>query len=456
MKKLADLIVKNKIIIIIITLLLLIPSIIGYVKTRVNYDILTYLPSDIETLKGEHILTNDFNSGSFAIIITENMSPKDIISLEDEIRDIKTVEKVISATDLTGTNIPVEILPEEIKSRVAKDDEMLILVTFKESTSDDKTLSAIEEIRKLTKNKALVGGMSTMVLDTKILFNKEMLIYVCIAVILCIIILELSLDSYLVPFLLIGNIGMAILFNMGSNIMLGSICYITKAIVAILQLGVTTDFSIFLYHKYQSLKNKEKTKEEAMSKAICETFTSVIGSSLTTIAGFLALCTMKLTLGVDIGLVMAKGVLLGVLCVLTVFPALLLIFDNKIEKTKHKSLLPKFNRVNDLVIKHYKIIFIIFLLLLVPAYFAQKKTSVYYKLDTSIPADYGYSLSTKKLKEDYNLVSQEMILVDKDLPSYKVNEMIDEIKSLDGIDFTLGVDRLSKYGITENMLPENL
>ena len=384
MKRFGDFIVKKKKIILLITLVLLIPSLIGYLKTKINYDILTYLPSDIETLKGEHILTDDFNSGAFSVIITEKMNTKEILDLEEKIKEIESVEKVVSINDLTGTSIPVSILPSNIVEKFAKGDERLILVTFKKSTSDDLTLNAVEEIRELVKDKALVGGMSAMVLDTKELFNNEMLLYVCIAVILCIIVLELSLDSYLVPILLIANIGIAILFNLGSNIMFGSICYITKAIVAILQLGVTTDFSIFLYNKYEQLKNEKDNNEEAMSEAIKQTFKSVIGSSLTTIAGFLALCTMQLTLGVDIGLVMAKGVLLGVICVLTVFPSLLLVFDKQIDKTKHKIILPKFDKVNDFVIKHYKIIFIIFLILIIPAFFAQKKTPVYYKLDESI------------------------------------------------------------------------
>ena len=456
MKRFGDFIVKKKKIILLITLVLLIPSLIGYLKTKINYDILTYLPSDIETLKGEHILTDDFNSGAFSVIITEKMNSKEILDLEEKINEIESVEKVVSIDDLTGTSIPVSILPSNIVEKFAKGDERLILVTFKKSTSDDLTLNAVEEIRELVKDKALVGGMSAMVLDTKELFNNEMLLYVCIAVILCIIVLELSLDSYLVPILLIANIGIAILFNLGSNIMFGSICYITKAIVAILQLGVTTDFSIFLYNKYEQLKNEKDNNEEAMSEAIKQTFKSVIGSSLTTIAGFLALCTMQLTLGVDIGLVMAKGVLLGVICVLTVFPSLLLVFDKQIDKTKHKIILPKFDKVNDFVIKHYKIIFIIFLILIIPAFFAQKKTPVYYKLDESIPEDYGYRMATKKLIDDYGLVTQEMILVKNDMPSYKVNEMTDKIKAVDGIDFILSADELTKYGITENMLPDDL
>ncbi|MEE3343706.1 MAG: MMPL family transporter [Bacilli bacterium] len=456
MKKFGDFIVNKSKFILVMAIILLIPSIIGYVKTGINYDILTYLPEDIETLKGEKILTDDFSFGAYSIVITEGMKDKDILKLEDDIRDVETVEKVLSINDLIGMNIPLSIIPEKIKDKVGDEEERLILVIFKNSTSDDKTLNAVERIKHIVGKRALVGGMSTMVLDIKELFNNEMLLYVFIAVILCIVVLELSLDSYLVPFLLISNIGIAIIFNMGSNIIFGSISYITKAIVAILQLGVTTDFSIFLYHKYEYLKDREKNKEEAMSKAICSTFKSVIGSSLTTIAGFLALCTMKLTLGIDIGLVMAKGVLLGVICVLTVFPALLLMFDEAIVKTRHKELLPKFDRVNNFVIKYYKIIFVIFLILLVPAFLAQKKAPVYYKLDESIPDNYDYSMASKKLKEDYNMVTQEIILVNSDMSIYDVNKMTDEILKVDGVDYILSADELAKYGITDDILPDEL
>ena len=456
MKKFSKLIVKKKWLILIITLLLMIPNIIGYVKTKINYDILVYLPSDIETLKGEHILTDNFHMGAFSIVVTDNMPSKDVIKLEEEFRKIDSVEHVISINDITGTNIPIEMLPDEIVSKVAKGDSRLILVTFTNSTSDDKTLAAVQEMRDITDDNTKIGGMSAMVLDTKELFNSEMLLYVIIAVILCIVVLELSLDSYFVPILLMLNIGIAILFNMGSNIMFGSISYITKAIAAVLQLGVTTDFSIFLYHKYERLKNEYNDSDKAMEEAIHDTFVSVVGSSLTTIAGFLALCTMKLTLGVDIGLVMAKGVLIGVICVLTVFPALLLIFDKKIEKGKHKVILPKFTKVKEFVLKHYVAIFLVFIVLLIPAYFAQNKTQVYYKLDESIPDNYGYSMATKTLKEDYGMVSQEMILIDKNIKDYEINKMIKEIEKVDGIKKVISSSSLIDYGITENMIPVEL
>lgn len=432
----------------------MIPSVLGYILTDINYDILVYLPSDIETIKGEKILTDDFKMGAFSIVITDNMSSRDVLKLEEKFRNIESVEKVVSINDLTGTVIPIEMLPNNIIEKVSKDGSNLILVTFSNSTSDDVTLAAVEEMRDIVDDNVKIGGMSAMVLDTKELFNSEMLLYVVIAVILCILVLELFLDSYLVPILLMLNIGVAILFNMGSNIFLGNISYITKAIAAVLQLGVTTDFSIFLYHKYEMLK-KNMDKDAAMAEAISQTFISVFGSSLTTIAGFLALCTMKLTLGVDIGVVMAKGVLLGVLCVLTLFPALLLIFDKKIDKTKHNELLPKFNGVKNFVMKNYVAIFIIFILLLVPAFFAQSKTPVYYKLDESIPDNYGYSVATKTLKEDFGIVSQEMIIVPSDVKDYKINEMVEEIKKVDGIDLVLSASTLTKYGI-DDMLPNDI
>ncbi len=456
MNKLGEMICKHKWLIVIISTLLLIPSVIGYFKTKINYDILVYLPSDIETLKGEHILTDDFHMGAFSITIVENMANQDLLKLEEKFRKIDGVNKVFSIADLTGSSIPVEILPKEIRDKVAKDNTKLVLITFNNSTSDEITLNAVDEMRSITDDSVKIGGMSAMVLDTKELFNSQMLLYIVIAVVCCLIVLTVSLDSYIVPFLLLLNIGVAIIYNMGSNILLGNICYITKAIAAVLQLGVTTDFSIFLYHKYEAAKKKDKDSNKAMAKAIHETLVSVLGSSLTTIAGFLALCTMQLTLGVDIGLVMAKGVVFGLLCVIILFPALLLVFDKQIEKTKHKELLPEFNGIKNFVLKHNKIIFIVFLVLLIPAYISQTKTEVYYKLDTSIPDSYGYSIATKELQEKYNMMSQSMIIMDKTIEDSKVNAMVEEINELDGIGSVLSASSLSKMGISELIIPKDL
>lgn len=456
MEKLGNFICKNKWLIVIISFLLLIPSVIGYFATKVNYDILVYLPSDIETLKGEHILTDDFHMGAFSITVVENMSNQELIELENDFRQIDGVTNVISINDLTGTSIPVDILPKEIKDKVAKDNTKLVLVTFSNSTSDDLTLDAVDKMRDIADERVKIGGMSAMVLDTKELFNSQMLLYIAIAVVCCIIVLEVSLDSYIVPILLLLNIGIAIIYNMGSNILLGDICYITKAIAAVLQLGVTTDFSIFLYHKYEAAKKVEKNNDKAMSKAIKETITSVLGSSLTTVAGFLALCTMQLTLGVDIGIVMAKGVLFGLLCVIILFPALLLVFDKQIEKTKHKTILPEFKHIKNFVTKHYLTIFVLFIILLVPSFIAQKNTPVYYKLDSSIPDNYGYTQATKAIKDKYEMMSQSMILVSNDTPDYKVNEMVKELKKVEGINAVISPSTLSELGIPDMVVPEKI
>lgn len=456
MKRLGEKIFNHKLTIVIISILLLIPSVISYISTKVNYDILVYLPEDIETLKGEKILTDDFHMGAFSITVVENMSSKDLLSLEDKFRNIDGVTNVLSINDLTGTSIPIEILSKKIKDKVAKDNTKLVLITFENSTSDERTLNAVQKMRDITDDSVKIGGMSAMVLDTKELFNSQMFLYIVVAVICCLIVLMISLDSYLVPILLLLNIGFAILYNMGTNIIFGDVCYITKAIAAVLQLGVTTDFSIFLYHKYESAKKKEKNLGKAMNVAIKDTITSVFGSSLTTVAGFLALCTMKLTLGTDIGIVMAKGVILGVICVIILFPALLLLFDKQIEKTKHKKLLPEFTCVKNFVLKHYLFIFITFLILLIPAYISQSKTEVYYKLDTSIPEDYGYTIATKDLKEKYNMVSQAMILVEKNKEDYVINDMIAELQNIDGINAVISPTMLSKLGLPESIIPEKL
>ena len=456
MKKFSDFIVKNKKIILILSIILMLPAIIGLLKTKTNYDILVYLPSDIETLKGQNILKDDFNMGAFSVSLVDNdVSEKDLVELENKIREINTVTNVISINDITGTTIPLEMIPKKLLEHVKSNDSKLLLVTFSKGTSDEETLDAVSKIENLSSS-IKVGGMSAMSLDMQKLVESQTFTYVLVAVICCLLVLILSLDSYVVPILLLSNIGMSILFNMGTNIIFGDISYITKAIAAVLQLGVTTDFSIFLYHKYEYAKNGKKSNDEAMSDAICETMVSVVGSSLTTIAGFLALCSMKFGLGKDIGLVMAKGVIFGVITVLTVYPSLLLIFDKIIQKTKHKALVPKFKFVKPFVLKNYKLIFIIFIILLIPAYLSQKNTKVYYNLDSSIPDDYNYSVVSKKLKDDYNLISQSMILTSKDTSVSDINKMIEEIENIKGIDSVISTNLFSKYGITSDLLPSNI
>ncbi len=446
---------KNKNIILALTIIMLIPALIGMIKTKINYDILVYLPKDIETVKGQNILADEFNMGAFSITIIDNMEAKDILKLESEIRKVEGVEKVVSAYDAIGSSIPLEVLPTDIYNKVKKNGSTLMMITYDDSTSAERTLKAVQNVKEITKDNAKVGGMSAMVLDTMELSEKEIMIYIVIAVILCIIVLELSLDSYLIPFILLLNIGVAILFNLGTNIIFGNISYITKALVAVLQLGVTTDFSIFLYHAYERNKEKYKNRIDAMSKAISETFTSVIGSSLTTIAGFLVLCTMNLTLGKDLGLVMAKGVLLGVICVLTVFPVLILTFDKALNKTRHKIIIPSFNKINELIVKYHKVFFVIFVIIIIPVFLASRKVEVYYKLDKSLPRELDSIVANDALAKDFNIVSPEIILVDKNLSNSDLNNMTNELKRLSGIDLVLSSSELSKIGLTTDILSDD-
>lgn len=455
MKKFANKICEHKNLILIITGILMALSFIGMNLTKVNYDILVYLPEDIETIKGQNILTDDFEMGSYSIAVAKNMSSKEIMNIEDKIKNVKGVNKVVSLYDAVGI-IPIDMLPESVTKYLHSDDEDIFLITFAGGTSSEETINAVKKIRNLTSDKIKLGGMSSMVLDTMNLSNEEIVIYIIIAVILCALVLELSLDSYLVPVLLLANIGIAILINMGTNIFFGEISYITKALVAVLQLGVTTDFSIFLYNCFEKKKELYKSKEEAMSSAIEETFTSVIGSSLTTIAGFLVLCTMSLTLGKDLGIVMAKGVLIGLISTLLLFPALILTFDKYIEKTKHKKINLVFDKINHFIVKSYKVIFIIFVLLIIPAYLAYSKIDVYYKMDKTLPETLESISANKELKDKFNIVSPEMIILDSNVKTSDVTNMIKEIKNIPGIDFVLSLSEFEKLGLSENVIPDEL
>ena len=456
MQKLGNAICKHRRLILIIALLLLIPSIIGMKATKINYDILVYLPEDVETIQGENILSEEFNMGAFSVVLLEDMETKDIIKLEEKIKKIENVEKVASIADVIGTEIPKEMIPDDIKDKIYKDNETIMLVTFKDKISADTTMETVETLRKITDEHCKISGMTATILDTRELSDSEIAIYIIIAVALCLIILELALDSYIAPIILLLNIGIAILYNMGSNIFLGEISYITKAISAVLQLGVTMDFAIFLYHSYIQEKETTKDNNEAMAKAIGKTLLSVVGSSLTTIAGFLALCSMNLTLGKDIGIVMAKGVLLGVICVITVLPAMILEFNGLIEKTKHKEIFPKFTRVRDFMIKHYKIIALAFVIILPIAFYGYQKTEVYYNLDKSLPETLESVTANNELKEKFNMVSMELLLVDKDIPDYQLNNMLNEIENLDGIEWTIGYPKIANLGIPKEALPKDL
>jgi len=456
MNKIREFITNHSLFIVIISILLLVPTFIGYINTRINYDILVYLPEDIETIKGENILTDEIGLGSYAFVMTDNMSNYDILKLQDKIKDIEGVNQVLSIADVLDTTIPVEILPDEIKDKLYKDNSTIIMVTFNGGTSEDITLSAVENLREVVGDSTKVSSMTAMVLDTMNLSDQEVLAYVVIAVIFCLIVLLIATDSYIIPVFLLANIGVAILYNLGSNIFLGEISYITKAITAILQLGVTMDFSIFLYHKFELYKETISDKKEAMNKAIKDTFKSVIGSSLTTVAGFLALCSMDLTLGKDIGIVMAKGVVCGLICVLTLFPSLLLVFDNLIEKTKHKSIFPKFKRLQKFSLKHHILILIIFIILMIPAYIGNSNYKVYYKLDESLPKDLSFNIANTELAKKFNIVSPEIILIDKNIKSNDINELTNKLKNIEGIDLVLAPSSILDFGLPEFMIPDSL
>ncbi len=456
MNKFGKFICKYRKIILILSLILLIPSFIGMNATRINYDILVYLPENIETIQGENILSDEFNMGAFSTIILDNMSTKEILKLEKEINKIDNVAMVMSTADVVGDSIPIEMLPDEIQDKFYKDGSTIMLATFKEGISDDVTLETIEHLREITDARCKIGGMSSIVLDTKNLANSEIIIYIIIAVVLCLIVLQIALDSYVAPFLLLINIGIAILYNMGTNIFLGEISYITKAISAVLQLGVTMDFAIFLYHSYMQEKKKTSNIEEAMTEAISKTLVSVVGSSLTTIAGFLALCSMNLTLGKDIGIVMAKGVFFGVICVITILPTMILECNSLIEKTKHKEIMPKFSRIKNFSIKHYKLTILAFIIILPIAYYGYCRTESYYNLDKSLPETLESRTANEELKEKFNMVSTEILLLDKNVPDKDVNEMLDRIEELDGIEWTLGLSKITDLGIPKEMIPSDI
>ena len=456
MKKFSNFIVNKHVLILIIGFLLLIPSAFGYFNTRINYDILIYLPENIDTIKGQDILTDDFEIGCYAFVMMDMKNPYEVLKLEDKVRDIKGVNQVFSIVDVIDTTIPREMLPDVIQDKLYDKDTSIMMVTFRDSTSSDETINAVRELRNVVGDASKVSSMTSMVIDTMDLSNAEIVVYIIIAVILCLGVLLIATDSYLVPLLLLLNIGIAIIYNMGTNIFFGQISYITKAITAVLQLGVTTDFSIFLYHKYQQAKKKKDiTNKEAMALAIDETMKSIVGSSLTTFVGFLSLCTMDLTLGTDIGLVMSKGVLFGVICVLTIFPSLILSFDKSITKTQHKVLLPEFKHIQKFSLKHYVLLFGCFLLLIIPAYIGNKSYDVYYKLDESLPSDMPFNVANKDLAKKFGIKAGEIAIIDKNMKSNEVEKLVDEIKDVKGMSSVLAPNTLASDDIT-SLLSDDL
>ena len=456
MVKFGSFIAEKKVLILIVCIILLIPSVYGIINTRINYDMLTYLPKDMDTVKGQDILLNDFGKGAFSIIIVNGMKPYQISQLRQEIEKIDNVASVISYDSLFDVTIPLEILPDKYREAFNKDDETLMAVFFDSSTSADETIVAIQKLRQVTGDNCFVTGMSALVTDLKELCEREEPIYVGLAVILATIIMMIFLDSWILPFIFLANIGIAVLYNLGTNIFIGEISYITKALSAVLQLAVTMDYSIFLWHSYCERKSEFSNKETAMAQAISDTFVSLIGSSSTTIAGFLALCFMSFTLGFDLGLVMAKGVLLGVICCITTLPATILVFDKALEKTMHKPVIPKFKKFTKLVVNHPIIFFIVFVILAVPAYYGNRKTEIYYDIGGSLPRDLDYVIANTKLEEDFDMASTHMLLVDSHMSAKDAINMLDEIKSVDGVKVALGFNSLVGSSIPEEIIPDSL
>lgn len=459
MKKFGRVVVKLRIPILILSFLLLIPSAIGYVKTRVNYDILYYLPDEIETMQGQDILLEDFGKGAYAMVVVQDMDVKSTSKLIQKVEDVDHVAKVISYTGIVGEDVPSEILPDRFRKYFENDDSnsTLFAIFFDDTTSSDETMNAILKIREVTEGQAFISGMSAVVTDTKVLSEKETPIYVLIAVILVCIVLAIFMDSILVPVFFMLSIGMAIVYNLGSNIFLGEVSYITKALAAVLQLGVTLDYSIFLWHSYKEAKEEYPSDhKEAMAQAIGNTLTSVVGSSITTVAGFIALCFMSFTLGLDLGVVMAKGVVLGVIGCVTILPSMILTFDRALEKTMHKEIMPNFGKLADFIVKHSWIFLLVFLIMLFPALYGYNNTKVYYNLSETLPADLDCTQANTKLEENFDMNSIYMILADSHMSTDTANEMMDKVKEVDGIEFALGLDTFLKSGIPEEILPSSL
>ncbi len=451
-------VVKHRILILIVVLVLMIPSVLGMAGTRINYDILDYLPEDMETVIGQNELLEDFGKGAFSFIIVEDMPAKDVAALKEKIEQVDHVETVLWYDSIADLSIPMELLPDKIYNEFNTENATMMAVFFDTSTSSDITMDAIREIRQIAGKQCFVSGMSALVTDLKDLCEKEEPIYVGIAVLLACVAMLVFLDSWLVPFVFLASIGMMILLNLGTNYFMGEISYITKALSAVLQLAVTMDYSIFLWHSYDEQRTRCDDNKAAMAVAIKETLASVVGSSITTVAGFIALCFMSFTMGRDLGIVMAKGVLLGVLGCVTVLPALILVFDKPLQKTKHKSLIPNMGGFAKGVVRIFPVFIVIFALLIPPAYYGYSKTNdeVYYDMGQCLPEDMEYVIANSKLSEDFDIASTHMLLVDANLPAKSVRSMMKEMEQVDGVKYVLGLESVIGSRIPEEILPESI
>ncbi|MGI5978104.1 MAG: efflux RND transporter permease subunit [Oscillospiraceae bacterium] len=452
----ARFIVKKRGLILAIAVVLAVLSVFGLKATKINYDILTYLPGDLNSIVGEKALDEDFHIASTAMVTVEGMSNSEILELKEQFKQIEGVNKVYWIDDVADLSIPKEMLPEDLKNTFYGKESTLIIVTFEGSTSSESTMNAIGEMKKLLRKDCLIGGMSAVAEDTRALTDSQVPIYILIAVILVLIVLFLGVDSNVTPFLIVLGIGFAVLFNFGSNILLGQISYVTESLAAVLQLGVTMDFSIFLIHRYEDEKCRLGDKEEAMTVAIARSFVSIFGSSLTAIAGFLALCTMSLTLGYDIGIVMAKGVFLGVICTFTILPSLLLIFDEFSEKHKHKTLIRPLTKTSDFIVDHHVAILLVFIAVLIPFVYGKYHVKEYYNLIQSLPSDLISVQGTNRLKDDYGMQATDFILVDENLKSSDIVKLTNEIEALDGVTLAVGYKDYVGGGIPSDVLPDNI
>lgn len=457
MVKVGKWIAKHKIFIIIVGILLLIPSCLGMAATRINYDVLSYLPDTLETVEGQDIMVDQFGMGAFSMIIVEDMELKDVSALKEKIEAVDHVKKVLWYDSVLDISVPIEMLPKDLREAFFNGDATMMIALFDNTTSSDSSMDAVTEIRKITAENCFVSGMTGIVTDIKLLALKEMPVYVVVAACLCLIVLLLAMDSLIVPVLFLLCIGVAVLYNLGSNVFIGEISYITKALTAVLQLGVTMDYSIFLLNSYEENKARfEGDRERAMAHAINATFKSVIGSSVTTVAGFIALCFMTFTLGRDMGIVMAKGVIIGVICCVTFLPALVLTFDKAIEKTTHKPLIPSLDKVSDFITKHYKIWLVLFLVLLVPAIYGNNHLQNYYNIDKSLPQTLDSNVANAKLQETFDMNNVHMVLLEKGMDSKEKKEMLEEIRDVEGVKWALGMDSFIGAAFPDTMIPDNL
>lgn len=457
MQKFGRGVVKLRVPILIVSVLLLIPSIFGFLSTRINYDILSYLPSDIETMKGQDIMLDEFGKGGFSLVMLDGMDDKDVEKVKEKIEKVDHVCDVLWYDTLADVSLPKEVLPDDIYDFFNTDNSTMMAVFFDEATSADGSLEAVKEIRSIAGEQCFVSGMSSVVEDIKDLTMQEAPMYVVIAVILTSIILALTMDSFLIPLFFMLSVGMAIIYNMGTNFIQGEISFITEALAAVLQLAVTIDYSIFLWHSYKEEKEKHPgDNKEAMAVAIGKTITSVVSSSITTVAGFLALCFMSYELGMDMGIVMAKGVVIGVICCITVLPSMILVFDKALEKTMHKDLVPSLEKPSKFIIKHHAAFIVLFIVVLIPAVYGQINTNVYYNLTDTLPKDLNSVIANTKLDEEYNMATTHMLLVDADMKPKEVNSMLDEMGKVDGVSFSMSLDTLIGPSIPREMVPDSV